>query len=126
MDYPPGSGVRTKKQWREWVLSWVERHTGWAATFTDERWFVLWPRQASTWARRNHPHRIAKDKRWKKGQTPPSTCWYADLDATTREVTGEWHQTWNQHETWAQLKGTIRRSAVQGGRFLLVFWDHAP
>jgi hypothetical protein len=51
---------------------------------------------------------------------------YADLDARTREVTGEWHQTWNQHETWTQLKGTIRRYAAKGVHYLIVFWDHGP
>ena len=104
----------------------MTEHPGWAATFTDESWFVLWPRQASTWSLRTRPHRIAKDKSWKKGQAPPSTCLYADLDAATREVTGEWHQTWNQRETWSHLKGTIRRYAAQGVHYLIVFWDHGP
>jgi len=99
MDPEPGPGVRSKQKWRAWLLSWVERHAGWAAVCTDESWFVLWPRQAGTWASRNRPKRIAKAKSWKKGQAPPSTCLYADLDATTREVTAEWHPTWNQHET---------------------------
>ena len=104
----------------------MKRHEGWAAAFSDESWFVLWPRQSSTWAQRKRPQRIRKAKSWKKGQAPPSTCWYADLDATTRAVTGEWHDTWNQHETWEHLKGTIRRYAAQGVRFLVLFWDNAP
>lgn len=104
----------------------MERHTGWAAAFTDESWFVLWPRQSSTWARRKHPQRITKAKSWKKGEAPPTTCLYADLDAMTREVTAEWHDTWNQHETWQHLTGTIRRYATHGHRFLVIVWDNAP
>jgi len=61
----------------------VEHHAGWAAVFTDESWFVLWPRQSSTWAPRKYPQRIRKAKSWKKGEAPPSTCLYADLDAGT-------------------------------------------
>jgi len=108
------------------LLSWVEHHSGWAAAFTDESWFVLWPRQSSTWARRQRPQQIKKAKSWKKGQAPPSTCLYADLDAITHEVTAEWHDTWNQRETWQHLKGTIRRYAAQGVRFLVLVWDNAP
>ena len=108
------------------MLSWVERHAGWAAAYTDESWFVLRPRQSSTWACRKQPQRIKKAKSWKKGQAPPSTCLYADLDAGSREVTAEWHETWNQQETWQHLKGTIRRYAAQGERFLVIFWDNAP
>jgi len=107
-------------------VSWVERHAGWAATYSDESWFVLWPRQSSTWAYEKRPQRIKKAKSWKKGQAPPSTCLYADLDAVSREVTAEWHDTWNQRETWQHLKGTIRRYAAQGVRFLVIFWDNAP
>jgi len=98
----------------------VERHAAWAAAFTDESWFVLWPRQSSTWATRKRPQRIRTAKSWKKGQAPPSTCLYADLDATTREVTAEWH------EPWQYLKGVMRRYAAHGMRFLIVFWDNAP
>lgn len=104
----------------------MEHHAGWAAAFSDESWFVLWPRQSTTWAPRKHPQRIRKAKSWKKGQAPPSTCLYADLDAGSREVTAEWHLTWNQSETWQHLKGTIRRYAAQGTRFLVLFWDNAP
>jgi transposase len=108
------------------LLNWVEHHAGWAAAFTDESWFVLWPRQSSTWSRRRRPRRIKKAKSWRKGQAPPSTCLYAALDVRTREVTPEWHETWNQSETWQHLKGTIRRYAAQGYRYLVLFWDNAP
>lgn len=108
------------------MLRWVERHEGWGAAYTDESWFVLWPRQSNTWTRRKHPQRIRKAKSWKKGQAPPSTCLYADLDATSRQVRAEWHDTWNQQETWQHLKRTIRRYAAQGVRFLVIFWDTAP
>lgn len=104
----------------------MAHHAGWAAAFTDESWFVLWPRQSSTWARRKRPQAIRKAKSWKKGQAPPSTCLYADLDAASRQVTAEWHDTWNQHETWQHLTGTIRRYATRGIRFLVLFWDNAP
>lgn len=122
----PGPGIRAKKKWRDRLLSWAERHAGWAAAFTDESWFVLWPRQSDVWAEQARPRRIKKAKSWKKGEAPPSTCLYADLDATTREVRAEWHDTWNQRETWRHLKGTIRRYAAQGHRFLVLFWDNAP
>ena len=115
-----------EKKWRDWLLSWVKRQAGWAATFIDESWFVLWPRGSSCWAERKRPWRIPKAKSWTKGKTPPSTCLYADLDAETRDVTGEWHETWNQQETGQHLKGVIRRYAAHGVRFLVVFWDHAP
>jgi hypothetical protein len=115
-----------EKKWRDRLVNGVKRHQGWAAIYSDESWFVLWPRQASTWAPRKHPQRIRKAKSWKKGQAPPSTCLYADLGAVTREVTAEWHATWNQHETWQHLKGTIRRAAAQGIRYLVLFWDNAP
>ena len=122
----PRPAVRFEQRWRDWLLSWVAHHRGWAAAFTDESWFVLWPRQASTWAHHKRPERIRKAKSWKKGEAPPSTCLYADLDAATRQVTGEWHETWNQRETWQHLKETIRRYAAQSYRFLVIFWDNAP
>jgi hypothetical protein len=109
-------------------MDYVVEHDeeGWAAAFTDESWFVLWPRGAETWAEQQRPQRIPKAKSWKNGQRPPSACLYADLDASSREVVAEWHESWNQQETWRHLTGMIRRYAAQGVRFLVVFWDHAP
>jgi DDE superfamily endonuclease len=48
------------------------------------------------------------------------------MDATTRQVRGEWHPTWNQRHTWQHLKGVIRRYAGQGVRALVILWDNAP
>ena len=58
--------------------------------------------------------------------SPPSCYLYADMDARTCQVRGEWHQTWNQRQTWQHLKGVIRRYAGQGVRALVILWDNAP
>lgn len=71
-----------------------------AGVFIDERWWVLWPRPTSAWARKRRPQRVPKAKSWKKGERPPSRCRYAEMDVCEQEVQGEWHQTWNQEETW--------------------------
>jgi hypothetical protein len=48
------------------------------------------------------------------------------MDAQSRQITDEWHDTWNQEETWAHLEGVIAGYAQRGVRYLVVFWDHAP
>jgi transposase len=48
------------------------------------------------------------------------------MDVAKREVAGEWHETWNQEETWAHLQGVINVYQLRGLRYLVVFWDHAP
>jgi transposase len=70
--------------------------------------------------------RVPKAKSWRKGQRPPSACLYAALDVADRTVLGEWHPTWNQHETWAFLHTLAAHYAAQGKRALVVLWDHAP
>jgi len=87
---------------------------------------VLWPRPTSAWARKRRPQRVPKAKSWKKGERPPSRCLYAEMDVCEQEVQGEWHQTWNQEETWKYLQGLIARYAAKGVRYLVVFWDNAP
>jgi hypothetical protein len=94
--------------------------------YIDQSWFVLWPRVAETWARQRRPLRLPKAKSWGRTERPPSCGLYADMDARTRQVRGEWHQTWNQRETWQHLKGVMRRYAGQGVRALVILWDNAP
>jgi hypothetical protein len=120
-------GVRPKKRWRDrlirWVLKDIQHRAG---VFIDESWFVLWPRQAESWARRRRPQRIPKNKSWDRKHRPPSCALYATMDVEGRQVEGEWHETWNQEETWEHLKGVIKRYQERGIRYLVVFWDHAP
>lgn len=97
-----------------------------AGVFIDESWFVLWPHQAETWAEVGRPLRIPKDKSWGRNQRPPSKALYAEMDVLSREVRGEWHETWNQEETWRHLEGVIKRYEQRGVRYLIVFWDHGP
>lgn len=97
-----------------------------AGVYIDESWFVLWPQQASRWARRKRPLRIPKNKSWDRKHRPPSCALYARMDAVEREVVGEWHPTWNQHETWQHLQGVIKDYQRRGMRYLVVFWDHGP
>lgn len=97
-----------------------------AAVFVDESWFVLWPYPAPAWAESGRPVRAAKAKSWRKGERPPSCALYGRMDAQTREVTDEWHRSWNQEETWAHLQGVIAAYTQRGVRYLVIFWDHAP
>ena len=106
-----------------WVNADSDRR---AAVFIDESWFVLWPYPASAWARVGRPVRVAKTKSWRDQDRPPSCALYGQMDARTRQVTDEWHRTWNQEETWAHLEGVIAAYAKAGTRYLVVFWDHAP
>ena len=106
-----------------WAAAAPERR---AAVYIDQSWFVLWPRVAETWARQRRPLRLPKAKSWGRTERPPSCGLYADMDARTRQVRGEWHQTWNQRETWQHLKGVMRRYAGQGVRALVILWDNAP
>lgn len=94
--------------------------------FIDESWFVLWPYPAEGWARRKRPSRIPKAKDWKRGERPPSCALYASMDAVKREVSAEWHPTWNQQETWTHLRGLLEAYRQRGIRYLIVFWDHGP
>jgi hypothetical protein len=94
--------------------------------FIDESWFVLWPYRSESWARRKRPLRIPKAKDWKRGERPPSCALYASMDALKREVSAEWHSTWNQQETWAHLQGLLEAYGQRGIRYLIVFWDHGP
>jgi hypothetical protein len=43
-----------------------------------------------------------------------------------RAVSGEWHPTWNQQETWEFLEGVIAAYQTRGARSLVVFWDNGP
>lgn len=97
-----------------------------AAVFIDESWFVLWPRPAEAWARRGRPLRVAKAKSWAQGEAPPSCALYAGMDALTREVSAQWHPTWNRRETLVHLQGVLEAYERRGVRFLIVFWDHGP
>ena len=97
-----------------------------AGVFIDESWFVLWPRQAESWAHKRLPERIPKEKSWDRKNRPPSCALYATMDVAGRQVEGEWHDTWNQEETWEHLQGVIQRYQARGTRYLVVFWDHAP
>jgi hypothetical protein len=97
-----------------------------AGVFIDESWFVLWPHQAESWAEVGRPLRIPKDKSWKETERPPSCALYAAMDALSREVKGEWHETWNQEETWRHLEDVIKEYEAKGIRYLVVFWDHGP
>ena len=97
-----------------------------AGVFIDESWFVLWPHKAEAWARRRRPLRIPKNKSWGRKDRPPSSALYAGMDVVRREVSGEWHPTWNQEETWAHLQGVIEGYGAAGIRYLVVFWDHGP
>ena len=97
-----------------------------AGAFIDESWFVLWPYPAAAWARRKRPERIAKAKSWQRKERPPSCALYASMDVERRKVSGEWHETWNQEETWHFLEGLIVSYQQRGIRYLVVFWDHAP
>jgi DDE superfamily endonuclease len=106
-----------------WAAATPERR---AAVYVDQSWFVLWPRQAATWARRRRPPRVPQAKSWRRAERPPRSCLYATYDTATGQVEGEWHPTWNQQETWRHLKGMLRRSAARGTRFLVLLWDNAP
>jgi DDE superfamily endonuclease len=106
-----------------WVLRDVLTRAG---VFIDESWFVLWPHQAETWAEVGRPLRIPKDKSWQENERPPSKALYAQMDVERREVRGEWHDTWNQEETWRHLEGVIKEYEQRGVRYLVVFWDHGP
>lgn len=97
-----------------------------AGVFIDESWFVLWPHQAETWAEIGRPLRIPKDKSWKENDRPPSCALYAEMDVARREVRAEWHDTWNQEETWKHLQTVIKEYEQRGTRYLIVFWDHGP
>jgi DDE superfamily endonuclease len=97
-----------------------------AGVFIDESWFVLWPHQAETWAEIGCPLRIPKDKSWGRNDRPASCALYAGMDVLSREVEGEWHETWNQEETWKHLQGVIKEYEQRGARYLIVFWDHGP
>jgi hypothetical protein len=70
--------------------------------------------------------RIAKNKSWSRKERPPSCALFAAMDVAKREVEGEWHETWNQEETWAHLQAVIKDYQDRGFRYLVVFWDHAP
>ncbi len=94
--------------------------------YLDESWFVLWPQPAPGWAGRRRPPLVPKAKSWPRGERPPSTCLYATMDVLERTVTGAWHTTWNQDETWADLQTLIRDYAATGTRYLVVLWDNAP
>ncbi len=48
------------------------------------------------------------------------------MDLAARQVEGEWHETWNQEETWQHLQGVIKGYRERGIRYLVIFWDHAP
>ncbi len=91
-----------------------------AGVFIDESWFVLWPHQAESWAEIGRPLRIPKDKSWKETERPPSSALYAEMDVLSREVRGEWH------ETWKHLQTVIKEYEQRGIRYLIVFWDHGP
>ena len=97
-----------------------------AGVFIDESWFVLWPHKTESWAERRRPLRIPKNKSWRRKDRPPSCALYAGMDAASREVTGQWHPTWNQDETWRYLQGVIKEYGEAGIRYLVVFWDHGP
>lgn len=97
-----------------------------AGVFIDESWFVLWPYPAEHWAERKCPVRVPKAKSWRRKDRPPSCALYASLDVAGRQVTGEWHETWNQEETWAYLQGVLKTQRERGIRYLVVFWDHGP
>lgn len=94
--------------------------------FIDESWFVLWPYPTQTWAKRGLPYRIAKAKDWKRGRRPPSCALYAGMDTVSHEVSGRWHETWNQDETWTFLQEVFATYERRGIRYLVVFWDNAP
>ncbi len=70
--------------------------------------------------------RIPKNKNWARKDRPPSSALYASMDLASREVVGEWHETWNQEETWSHLAGLIKSYQERGSDYLVVFWDHAP
>ena len=106
-----------------WVNAAPDRRAG---IFVDESWFVLWPYPAEQWAQRGRPARVAKAKDWKKGERPPSCALYAGMDAIEREVSGEWHDTWNQVETWNYLQGVLEVYRRRGVRYLVIFWDNGP
>ncbi len=97
-----------------------------AGIFIDESWFVLWPHPAAGWARRRRPLRLPKRKSWGRKERPPSCALYAGMDVAQREVSAEWHPTWNQWETWQHLQGVIEAYRQRGVRYLVVFWDHGP
>lgn len=97
-----------------------------AGVFIDESWFVLWPRQAESWARRRRPLAIPKNKSWRHQDRPPSCALYAGMDVASHEVSAQWRPTWNQEETWAHLQGVIEGYAQAGTRYLVVFWDNGP
>lgn len=69
---------------------------------------------------------MAKAKSWDRKDRPPSRALYAGMDVSDREVTGEWHATWNQDETWRYLQGVLADYRRRGTRYLIVFWDHGP
>ncbi|MCL5958442.1 MAG: transposase [Chloroflexi bacterium] len=69
---------------------------------------------------------MAKAKSWKKKERPPSCALYASMDAVEREVSGAWHETWNQQETWGHLQGVLADYQRRGIRYRVVFWDNGP
>jgi len=87
---------------------------------------MLWPYPTTSWAEQTRPPRIPKNKSWKRGERPPSCALYARMDVGARQVSGEWHPTWNQDETWAFLQTVLADYQARGCRFLVVFWDHGP
>lgn len=87
---------------------------------------MLWPYPAPGWAAARRPVRVVKAKSWREQDRPPSCVLYGQMDAQSRQVTDEWHGTWNQEETWAHLEGVVAAYAKEGVRYLVVFWDHAP
>jgi len=94
--------------------------------FIDESWFVLWPYPAPGWAQRGRPRRIPQAKSWDRKHRPPSCALYAAMDTRERQVSAEWHPTWNQEETWAHLEQILASYQGQAIRSLVVFWDHGP
>jgi DDE superfamily endonuclease len=123
----PGPRIRFSESWRERLIRWVLRDVAVrAGVFIDESWFVLWPHQAESWAEVGRPLRIPKSKSWGRDERPPSRALYAEMDVRGREVRAEWHETWNQEETWRHLEGVIKRYEQRGVRYLVVFWDHGP
>jgi hypothetical protein len=85
----------------------LTKPTARARVFIDARWFVRWPHQAPSWAERQRPRRIPKDKSWKRGERPPRGAVDTQLDAAGREGSGAWHPTWNQEEIGDFLQGVI-------------------
>jgi len=127
VDRQPRSGVCLQKKWRDRLIAWIAAApTPRVGVFIDESWFVLWPHWTTGWAARKRPRRIPKNKAWKRGERPPSCALYAQMDVVHREVSGEWHPTWNQEETWTFVQQVIADYQARGSCYLVVFWDHGP